>query len=242
MSVVSGFLLSLQLLLPLKSAVPLPVPRAGSHSANTLQGLGTYVWRVPSALLIVAGKSIHLQSQAYVQFLGSCPCALSAGAPEGTGSPACVHGNTPDPYPAVVAPTVFGLQHFPAWKANLGEASRTQLRSSCLRCSLLWQRPDAIGTAQRPPGLSQAVGDGEGMKNAKPRSCAQHPLGSGRGAWLGRNGHKSNCTPQVWRDGMPPLASRGSPPAVVAGGSEGQVSSVDGDGLRGWLSLPLLFQ
>ena len=76
LSVISGFLLSLQLLLPLKNAIRLSMPRASPcstkqpHSGPTLQGSGTVESRVCllDCCLVYGSPS---RAQAHVWFLGT---------------------------------------------------------------------------------------------------------------------------------------------------------------------------
>ena len=85
--VVSGFLLSLQLLLPLKNAIRLPMPRASSCSANKtafrphVAGFGDLSVESctcpPDCCLAFASTC---RPQACVWFLGSFPCAITTGA------------------------------------------------------------------------------------------------------------------------------------------------------------------
>lgn len=90
LSVVSGFLLSLQFLLPLKNTIPLPMPRASSCSAKEaafrphIAGFGDLCVESricpPSSCLASVSTC---RAQACVQLLGSCPCARAVWGPRG---------------------------------------------------------------------------------------------------------------------------------------------------------------
>lgn len=92
----------------------------------------------------------------------------------------------------------------------------TEVQLLCF--SLPCQLPDSVDTPRHPPRTEPGRGGWEGVyEKRETQVLCSKPFGSECGAWLGRIGHKRNCTPQVWRNGIPLLALRGSQPAVRSG-------------------------
>lgn len=197
LSVVSEFLLSLQLLLPLKNASPLPMPRASSGSAREaalrphVAGFGDL--RVESPICptdcCLANSST---CRAHISPWASAPVPSRWG-PRGHWRPGHVCRDC-GCSPASVALRGLSYSTFLLPKQPAGGVLyKTEVR--ILVPASAHQGTDTVGAAGAW-GLNQAGGWGGGMKSVEPGLMS--PCEFGCGAWMGRSWHSSDHTLEEW--------------------------------------------